>query len=221
MARTGPVTKDSTTIAIGLAQVRVGQSAPNMTKIYPVLTASDSIGALANTKLTLNSEFYRLESGYPMLEDAVFALRESAMLECAFREMTPFNFALARGLDPNNLSFPNDATSTHVGRVALGTLAAPTSIRMEAIYTYPDATNTMNIIFPRAQISAAIEAEFAPEEPAAAPIQIEAKRADSEISGGNAAWDDKPLGWIVWNDGTTLTTTTTTTSSSTTTTTTA
>lgn len=219
MARTGPVTKDTTTVALGLAQIRIGQSAANITKIFPVLTASDSIGALANTSFTGNAEFYRLESGFPMLEDAVFPLRESAMMECAFREFTPFNFAVARGIDPNNASFPNwvNTSDPHVGRIALGTLSAPSSIRMEAIYTYPDATNTMNFIFPRAQVSAAVEAEFAAEEASAVSIQIEAKRADSEVSGGNAAWDDKPLGWIVWNDGSTLTTTTTTTSTTTTT----
>lgn len=216
MARTGPVTKDSTTIALGLAQIRIGAQAANLSKIFPVLAAANSIGALANTKLTMNAEYFRLESGFPLLEDATFPLRESAMLECAFKETTPFNFALARGLDPTDALYSN----AHTGRIPLGTLAAPVSMRMEAIYTYPDGTNTMNIIFPRAQVSAAIEMDFAPEEPAAVAIQIEAKRADSEISGGNAAWDDKPLGWIVWNDGTTLTTTTTTTTTSSTTTTT-
>lgn len=207
MARTGPVTKDTTTIALGLAQIRIGGFAENLSKIFPVLAASDSIGALANTKFTGNAEFYKLESGYPLLEDAVFPLREAAMMEVGFKEVTPFNFALARGLDPTDAEY----AAAHTGRISLGTLASPASVRMESIYTYPDGTNTMNIIFPKAQVSAAIEMDYAPEEPAAVAIQIEAKRADSEVSDGNAAWDDKPLGWIVWNDGTTLTTTSTTT----------
>lgn len=207
MATTGPTTKDTTTIALGLAQIRIGASAANITKQHPVLLASDSIGALANTKFVGNAEFFKLESGYPMLEDAVFPLRESAALECAFKEMTPFNLALARGLDPTNALYSNE----HTGAIKLGTLAAPVNVRMEAIYTYPDGTNTMNIIFPRAQVSGAIEMDFAPEEPAAVAVSIEAKRADSEVSGGNACWDDKPIGQILWNDGSTFTTTTTTT----------
>lgn len=207
MATTGPTTKDTTTIALGLAQIRIGNSADNITKQHPVLVAADSIGALANTKFVGNAEFFKLESGYPMLEDAVFPLRESAALECAFKEMTPFNLALARGLDPTNALYANE----HTGAIKLGTLAAPVSVRMEAIYTYPDGTNTMNIIFPRAQVSGAIEMDFAPEEPAAVAVSIEAKRADSEVSGGNACWDDKPIGQILWNDGSTFTTTTTTT----------
>ena len=211
MATTGPTTKDTTTVALGLAQVRIGNSANNLTKQHPVLTASDSIGALANTKFVGNAEFIKLESGYPMLEDAVFPLRESAALECAFKEQTPFNLALARGLDPTNALYAN----AHTGSIKLGTLAAPVNVRMEAIYTYPDGTNTMNIIFPRAQVSGNIEMDFAPEEPAAVAIAIEAKRADSEVSGGNAAWDDKPIGQILWNDGSTFTTTTTTTTTTT------
>jgi len=207
MATTGPTTKDTTTIALGLAQIRIGASAANITKQHPVLLASDSIGALANTKFVGNAEFFKLESGYPMLEDAVFPLRESAALECAFKEMTPFNLALARGLDPTNALY----SEVHTGAIKLGTLAAPVNVRMEAIYTYPDGTNTMNIIFPRAQVSGAIEMDFAPEEPAAVAVSIEAKRADSEVSGGNACWDDKPIGQILWNDGSTFTTTTTTT----------
>lgn len=207
--RTGPLTKDTTTIALGLAQIRIGNSPNNITKTIPVLTSSDSMGALANTKFTSNAEYFKLESGYPLLEDATYPLREGAMMEVGFKEITPANFALAKGLDPTSY------TDAHVGKIALGTISTPTFVRMEAIYTYPDGTNTMNIIFPRAQVTAAIEMEFAEEEPAAVAVAIEAKRADSGITDannpGNAAWDDKPLGQIIWNDGSTLTTTTTTT----------
>ena len=214
MARTGPLTKDTTTIALGLAQIRIGNSPNNITKQNPILTAAASLGALASTTFTSNSEYFMLESGYPLLEDATYPLREKAMLECAFKEMTPANFALAKGLDPTTY------TSVHTGRVALGAISTPEFVRMEAIYTYPDGVNTMNIIFPRAQVTSAIEAEFAEEEPAAVAVQIEAKRADSGITDvgnpGNSAWDDKPLGVIVWNDGSTLTTTSTTTTTTTT-----
>ena len=209
VTRTGPLTKDTTTIALGLAQIRIGASAANITKQHPVLSASDSIGALANTRFLGNAEYFTLESGFPMLEDATYPLREAAGLECAFKEITPANMALAKGLDPA------DYSSVHTGKVALGTLAAPVILRVEAIYTYPDGTNTMNIVFPRAQVTASIEMDFAEEEPAAVAISIKANRADSGIEDaadpGNACWDDKPLGQILWDDGTGFTTTTTTT----------
>jgi hypothetical protein len=206
MARTGPVTKDTTTVALGLAQIRVGLAATYIGSTVPRLQAADSLGALANTKFSGNVEYYRLESGFPLLEDAIYPLREAAALECAFKELTPKNVAIARGLSPATFS------AAHVGSIPLGVIAAPTAIRVEAIYTFPDGTNVMGIIFPRANAAAAIEMEFAAEEPAAVAIRLEAKRADSEVSGGNAVWDNMPYGRMLWDTGgTTWTTTTTTT----------
>lgn len=211
MARTGPTTKNTTTVTMGLAQIRVKASAAYIGQVAAILTSSDSIGALASTKFTGTQEFYKLESGYPLLEDAVFPLREMAALECAFKEITPANMALAKGLDPTGY------TDAHYGQIPLGTLSTPAYLRMEAVYTYPDGTNTLTIIFPRAQVIANPELDWQLEEPAAVPITIEAKRADSEISGGSAAWDDKPLGLLQWNDGSTLTSTTSSSSTTTTT----
>lgn len=213
MPRTGPTTKDSTTVPLGLAQIRIGASAALVGQIRPILASTDSIGALANTKLTLNQEFYKLESGYPLLEDALFPLRESAMLECSFKELTPANVALAKGLDPSSA----DYAAAHSGSIPLGALQTPEYVRMEAVYTFPDGTNTMTIIFPRAQVASAPEVDFQMEEVAAVPISIEAKRADSEMSGGHVAWDSRPLGRIYWDDGAGTMTTTTSTSSTTTT----
>ncbi len=210
MPRTGPTTKDTTTVPLGLAQIRIGVSATFIGQIRPILSASDSIGALANTKLTLNQEFYKLESGYPLLEDALFPLRESAMLECSFKELTPANMALAKGINPALYS------AAHTGAIGLGGLLTPVYVRMEAVYTFPDAVNTMTIIFPRAQVAAAPEVDFQMEEVAAVPISIEAKRADSGMSGGHVAWDGMPLGRLYWDDGQGTMTTTTTTSTTTT-----
>ena len=210
MARTGPLTKDPTTVALGLADVRVGVSSTYIGQIAAILPVANSIGTLANTKFISTVEVYRLLSGYPMLEDAVFPLSEIAAFELAFREITPANMALARGLDPAAY------TDAHLGQIKLGSIAAPSNVRIEIVYTYPDGTNTMTFIFPRAQITAAIEMDFAPEEPAAVAVRAESKRADGSIAGGHTIWDDKPLGLIVWDDGSSTTTTTSTSTTTTT-----
>lgn len=195
MARTGPVTKDTTTVALGLAQIRVGASAANVNQIEPVLLAANSIGALASTKFISNQDFFKIESGFPLLEDASIPLRESAALECAFKEITPMNLALAKGID--STTGYDDA---HSGEVVLGMLATPAFIRMEAVYTYPDGTNKMYIIFPRAQAISKVEVDLQAESNANVPLTFEAKRADSETDGGNAVWDAKPLGRICWKE---------------------
>jgi hypothetical protein len=194
MARAGPVTKDTSTVALGLAQIRVKDSASYIGDIHPQLVAADSIGALASTTFTGNVDYWRLESGFPLLEDLVIPLRETAMLECAVKEITPFNLALAKGIDPSGGGY----TAAHSGEVGLGQMSTPDYMRMEAIYTYPNGTNYLNIIFPRAQVVSSIELDFQAEDNVNSPMSFEAKRADSEVSGGSAGWDDKPLGWITW-----------------------
>ena len=293
--RTGPVTKDTSTVAVGLAQIRVGLSAVNVSSATPVLTPADSMGALADTKFNTTAEYWKLESGFPALEDLSIPLKEAASLECSFKEITPKNMALARGIDPFSVgagwkasdvakvksaagvvdttkdvgtfgagtiadtftitftsataygitamsgaaiagtgaigsasaftigaaaafTIPaNFITGTiasgdvfrftimkdgyadnHSGAIGLGGLKAPDYIRMEAVYTYPNGVNTMTIIFPRANVTSSMELAFQASDNAAPAVTFEAKRADSEVSGGSAVWDEMPLGVIVF-----------------------
>ena len=195
MARKGPITKDTSTIALGLAQIRILASATNIGKINPQGVAGDSIGALANTKFTGNTDWFRLESGFPLLEDYAVPIREAAALECAFKEVTPFNMALAYGLDPTGGGY----ALVHSGEVGLGGRTAPEYVRMEARYTYPNGTNFMDIIFPRAQPTSATEIDLQEEDAAAVPIVFEAKAANDDVSGGSPAWNNYPLGRIAWS----------------------
>lgn len=193
MARTGPVTKDTSTVALGLAQIRVGRYKDNVSSDIPVLGPEDSIGALAMTKLTNEVAYWKLESGFPKLEDLTIPLSESARLECQFKEITPANLALAKGLDPEKFKGDN-----HTGTIALGTVKEPERVRMEAVYTFPNGVNTLTIIFPAAQVTSSTELDFQAEDNANPPITFEAKRADSETATGNVVWDDKPLGVIIF-----------------------
>ena len=294
--RTGPVTRDTSTVAVGLAQIRVGVSATHVNTATPVLTSFDSMGALADTKLSSNTEYWKLESGFPALEDLSIPLKDSAALECSFKEITPKNMALARGIDPFSVGSGWKATSiaklistagtvdttkiigtfgagtrvdtftvtftsataygitalsgvavtgtgakgsdsaftiggaaaftipantftgtnvsgdvfrfsvqrdgyadNHSGTIGLGGLKAPEYIRMEAEYTYPNGINKMTIIFPRANVTSSMEVAFQSQDNAAPTISFEAKRADSEVAGGSAVWDDFPLGVIVFS----------------------
>lgn len=194
MPRTGPVTKAAGTVALGLAQIRVGESAANIANIDPVLTSNNSIGALNSSKFVSEREYWELKSGFPMLTDSTITLSEACRLECEFKELQPFNIALALGNDS-----PGDGISeTLSGEILLGASVTPDYIRMEAIYTYPNGTSTMKIIFPRAQCKSSVEIDLQAEDNANVPLTFEAARADSEISGGNAVWDSKPLGHILF-----------------------
>ena len=299
MARTGPVTKNTSTVALGLAQIRVGNSAANIGSVSAVLTSAQSIGALASTKYVGEVSYWKLESGFPLLEDLTLPLRESSMLECAFKEITPKNMAIARGLDPSSgagvlscsgarvvnstnalvvvpgnftvldqaealqgtytlefssataydvthsvqgtmqddsavsiatteafsfdgsndaiqiaaaaitgtiaagdiirfevINASSDYSDDHSGSIGLGGISAPEFVRMEAVYTYPNNTNHMYVIFPRANAVSSTELDMQAEDAMTVPLSFEAKRADSEVTGGNAVWDNFPLGVI-------------------------
>jgi len=305
----GPVTVYAQSWALGLAQIRIGNSAGNIASVMPVLPAPSALGAMANTKYVGSADFFNQESGFPLSRDGVIPLREGAAFECAFKEITPYNIAIARGLDPsgarnagvkmgiamqtilgtvdpaksitvaNNagpinetwviaftgaatficyglttgrvqdggadgavgsvfapdndallyFSIPADfftgtwaAGQTYVfstsaynaagnglysapqaGTVPLGGMTAPEYIRAEIVYTFPNRA-TLTWIFPRAQIAAAQELDFQAESEASSPIRIESQRADSNVSGGNAAWNYAsgssygPLGCMIW-----------------------
>ena len=297
MARSGPTTKDTSTVPLGLAQIRVGNSATNIATATAVLAAAASIGALANTKFTGNVDYWKLESGFPLLEDLSLPIREAASLECAFKELTPYNLALARGIDPSAaqsaaqsfvdkvtaaggnvgviavddlggvvsdtwivtfddathytvygidtgvlcsgtlitaacepdnggqkyFSIPIDFfdanwvadetyvfkttayvadggySSAHSGTIKLGNLRAPEFVRMEAVYTYPNQTNHMYVIFPRANVTSSAEIDWAAEDTIASPLTFEGKRADEDTVGGNAAWNDMPIGVVLFD----------------------
>ena len=194
MARKGPTTKDTSSLALGLAQVRIGASAANIVKVEPQLAAGASIGSLADTKFMGEVDYWKHESGFPLLEDFTLPIREKASLECTFEEINPYNLALASGIDPTGGGY----SSVHSGEIALGGKVAAAYIRMEAVYTFPSGSEYMTIIFPRAQVSSSVEIAMQREDAAAVPITIEAKTADSTITGGNAVWDDKPLGRIIF-----------------------
>jgi hypothetical protein len=191
ITRTGPITINPHAVALGLAQIRVGASASNIGNDNGVLVVGDSIGALANTSFNGETEFWKLESGFPLLEDLSLPIRERASLECAFKEITVANLALARGIDPADVDEYDD-------EVALGGLSSPDFIRMEAVYTFPNRASQMVIIFPRANVVSSMAIELQAEDAAAVPITFEAKRADSGLTEGNVIWDEKPLGNIVF-----------------------
>lgn len=198
MAISGPVTKDTSSLTLGLAQIRVGSSSSHIAAVEPQLTAANSVGSLTSSKLTLETEWWRHEAGFPLLEDYVIALREKAMLEGELEEITPLNLAISRGKDPTGAR--EAGFTAHSGEVLLGDKAvsgaAPDYVRVEARYTFPNGSNYMDVIFPRAQVTSTAELDLQKEDNAKIPVTFEAKRADSEVSGGNAVWDDRPLGWV-------------------------
>ena len=195
MARTGPVTIDASTVPLGLGKILVGPSVANIASMGTVLDeTTNSLGALNTSNFTSTVEYWKLKSGFPELEDLTIPLSEVAQMDCEFKEVHPKNLAFARGLDAST-GYDN----THSGEIALGAILEPAIIRAEMIYTYPNKINRMIVIFPRAQVTSSVTLNLNATDNANVPITIESKRSDSDISGGNAVWDNSPLGRIFFD----------------------
>ena len=190
----GPTTVDTSTLMLGLAQIRIGESAANIASTAAALSSSDSIGSLTASKFIGNTEWYEHESGFPLRRDYAIAIRDQASIEGTFEEITPYNLALAYGIDPTGGGYAD----AHTGEIALGGRTSPAYVRAETVYTFPNGTNYMTIIFPRAQCKSSVEVDMQAETAAGVPVVIESTLADSAVSGGNAVWDDKPLGRILF-----------------------
>ena len=145
-----------------------------------------------------NVDWWDLETGYPMLLDAKFPIRESASLEGDMMEITPKNMAFAHGLDGTLAAYSDD----YSGEIALGARIAPVDLRVEAKGVFPDGVKEINFIFPRAIITSSVELENQKEEGESLPIVITSTPAD-ESAGGNAVWDTMPLGKIYFSNVTT------------------
>jgi len=291
----GPIIRDSKNIPIGLMQVRIHKSAPYIAQTGAVLTETHSIGGLAKTDFMNSVEFKEIVSGFPEMRATMIPIKESFNIECAFREFSPLNFALAKGLDPfadvdatiaavesqtaagttsvgpltvDNLggvineewmvtftsattfkvfgkatgfvgeaanlttefspanaalgdyfaipanfftgTWAEDDTFTfrttafadgdnafatpYVGTIGFGAMAAPKFLRVEGIYVFPDQEHAIQLIMPMAQVTSSIAANFSNTDETNTPMTIGANSASSEVVGGNAAWNNYPLG---------------------------
>ena len=188
----GPATKDTSSLALGLAQIRVGPAAANIASDFPVLLAAASIGSLTKTLFTGNTEWWEHYQGFPQKKDYSLPIKEDAMLSAEYEELSPYNLALANGIDPTDGSYAD----AHSGEIALGGKLAPAYVRMEALYTYPNGTDYMHVILPLAQVKSNLEIDFQAGDSAKPGIEFVSNVADSTSTNGHAVWDGKPLGAI-------------------------
>jgi hypothetical protein len=118
---TGPRTKSPQNIALGLMDIRLGNSAANIGTVTPVLTASNSLGALADASYTFSKEFYQHRSAFPAVLDLVIPTSGDEMITCSVEELSPYALAVSQGIDPSAAGSTWVGTSYTVVSSALGT----------------------------------------------------------------------------------------------------
>lgn len=185
-----PVYRNSTTVMLGLAQIRIAESAPYIGYPTACLTKAHSLGAMVETRILGEDFDYILRSGFPQTDDLIIAYEQHVIVECVLREITPINMALMFGqaYDPTTYDDPHD------GQIYLGTRGVTSFIRVEFIYWYPESNYQMHLILPKAYISTEVLIDWAVEDDYGAPFACVSTPSDSDSIGGHAIWDAAPLG---------------------------
>jgi hypothetical protein len=94
------------------------------------------------------------------------------------------------------ISGTDNYSDDYAGSVALGVGGLPAYVRIEAVQQYGYG-HSYTVILPRSQVISSVDVSQAETE-GNIPMQFEGTRADSAVSGGNAAWDDYPTGRLYW-----------------------
>jgi len=165
----GAMIKNVGNIPIGEMQIRVGKSGPYIANAEAVLGIADSIGGAAGTKFTNAAEFKTIVSGYPEIEAGVLPLSESFGIECAFREFSAKNFALAKGFDPFSdvaaaivAGIKKSTAGTTSGDLAVDNLGGVVNEEYTVVFTGSAAFKVYGKTLGLVHTAASLDAEAAP-----------------------------------------------------------
>jgi len=175
---------DSEKLFFGLAKLYIGDSATNEASDTAVLGSSTYyLSSLVNVAIFVKKEFFssfRLADTIRILEN-IFLVSASLDIEVEFIEMTGKTLSYSLG---------GDGSDTNI---LTNLLDQSSLLRAELVFTYPNGTNTMTLIIPKAKvINAATALEFQSEEPMKVPMIL------SALYCTHANWSSEPLGKIIF-----------------------
>lgn len=188
----GPDLKKTSFIPIGMADILVGPSLSNIDSTDPVLThALHGLGVMGNTTLNTEVTVFEVKGGNPQTTQEIIPTGETFGITAEFQEQTLRNIEFSRGLVPSDSALNTNGS----GEIPLGSILAPSDIRVEFVRLFPDGSN-MTGILPRCQVTPNTTIGSSPDSPNGIEVTVNAlpANADAPDSKGSAAWDSKPLG---------------------------
>lgn len=173
--------RDRESIALGLAELYLSDSASYITDVTSVLTDAEYFSALVEVSFNIfrTKKFqYSYVNSMEALQD-IFTKRVGFSISIAPIEMNSRTFSYALGGDD----------SEEIGSTLF---TKPKDLRAELIFTYPNKTNFMYLILPRVSVISDIDGAFSEKDAMKVPIEFNAKRADN-VTGGSV-WASYPYG---------------------------
>lgn len=166
-------------ISLGLAELYLGDSDSLITQTTRVLTSTNYFGAKTDVSFSCSREYvkrYETDGNIQFLMDHLLT-RVDISISIQFIEI--YNKTISYALGGNGID--TDLMAPLIDD--------PVKLRAELVFTYPNKTNQMILIFPRTQIvTPDFDLTFNSEDAMAAPLVIKALRTDNEN------WSTRPLG---------------------------
>lgn len=168
-------------IALGIAELYIGDSATHIAETGRVLTLSYP-GAMMGVSLVVTKEFkqqFTLVNNIQVLSDMIQTAGFIA-IAVEMLEITKENIERSLG-------------GTAKANVINTLLTQPTDLRVEMVFTYPNRINKMEMIFPRVKSTAkSVPWQFEAEDAMTTPLVL------SVLATDNAAWTNDPYGKITF-----------------------
>jgi len=183
MSVQGTRIKDRESLFFGLAELYLGDSESNEASNTAVLGEDDYFSCMAEISFNISKKFskrYDVQNGVKILEN-IFLISSNFEVEASFVELTEKNLSLALG---------GDGTETNI---LDNLIKAPTALRAEIIFSYPNGTNTLTLILPKVNvITNSVGFDFLPEEAMQVPLKL------APLKCTHSSWSSNPLGKIIF-----------------------
>ena len=176
--------KERETVALGLGKISIGSSSSHLASTTQALSSTDYFSALTDISFTINKKFKKqvsVKDSIELLQD-VFVSSSTFVISVTFIEILQKTLSYALG---------GDGGSTELGSLLL---SDPTDLRVELEYLYPNKTNKLIVILPRAVVTSSMPVSFAEDDNLDVPMTLLAKRVDNIV--GGSSWDAFPYGRI-------------------------
>jgi len=183
MSLTGTRVKETESLFFGLAELFIGDSATNETSTTAVLAETNYFSCLSSVSFIVNKEFIN-RYGYTLSMKTIIdhlLVGSSLEVNVEFIELTQKNLSYSLGGDGTGTNF-------------LTTLfIQPTALRLELVFTYPNKTNSMTLVFPKTKVIApSVLFDFESESPMKVPMTF------SVLPSTVAEWATIPMGKAIF-----------------------
>jgi hypothetical protein len=171
--------KDRSSIAIGSAEIRIGEYESNVNQLLPVLTEANYFGYSEVVNVVYSVDTKTRNDVASLYTSSAHSNRTICTIEMQTVELSKDIINLLFGIYPHN----------NGNRISLANIA-DIDFRLEILYTYPDKTRTATFVFPKVRINRGLNLSLTGDAEVVQSLNIIALEETSSL------WDDYKLGYI-------------------------